>query len=353
MAIEIEVNGVLRQYDLLFPTGGEYWFTQCALQNPPRNGLPVVVALHGRGQRPEVLQAQWDFLTVANTSQSFDDKFVVLVPYGLAIDDKAAWNSHPEFQFTDPNDLAFLTVMLDHAETLVKEFLVSRGVTLGTPALGFDPKRKHLFGYSSGALMAFTWANSSVNTFASVVALAGANGAKSWQGATEYRYPPNGVGSNVQMSLWLAVGGLDPTNPPGTDAAPGPVTNPDQFTVSTTNKLALEAAGVPAPGDTYAYSVRKAVWTVQDFLAQNRNAYPLFPNNYLAPKFPPATQSGVLGTQTRTYRLWARAADVANNPRVRFDYDTAMNHTNMVVDVVNRWMTAGDVWTFMKTAALP
>jgi poly(3-hydroxybutyrate) depolymerase len=353
MAIQLEVNGVLRTYDLLLPTGFEHWFQQCATNG--RNGLPLVVALHGWGQHPEVLQAQWDFITVANLSTSYDDKFVVLVPHGLGPDDRLSWNSHPQFHLMNPDDLATIVAMVDHAEGLIKNFLLSRGVTLGSPAVAFDVKRRHLFGYSSGALMALNLAGLWTNTFASVVALAGANGAKSFQSGTEYRYPPSLGTGTQQTSLWLAVGGADTTNPPGSDAAPGPG-NADTFTFSGEMKLALQDAGVPAnEAQIYSYAVRKAVWTVQSYLDYLERLFVApndFPNNYLAPKAD-GTLPGVNNTLTRNYRMWARPLDPTNNPRVWFDYDTAMTHKNLLEQGKNRWMTPTNVWAFMKSVAKP
>ncbi len=347
--ITIEVNGVLRMYDMLWPLGVEYWFKKCAENG--RNGVPLVVALHGRGEHPEVLQAQWDFMAVANASTNFRDKFVVLVPYGLGIDDKRSWNSHPQFHPMDPNDVAFIADMIPHAEAILKNYLLSRGVLLGSPAVGFDTKRQHLFGYSSGALMACRLAGVQTDVWTSVVALAASNGARSYKDGTEYRYPPNTPGGTKRTSLWLAVGGLDGTNPAGPQSTPGGGSNPDTFKVSTDTAAALALAGVAAPDDEkYAYAVRRAAWTVKDYLTYLKALFPNFGDDYASPKRLQPGLPGVIGS-LRTRREWASASD--DNPLVRFDYDENMTHTNLFLPLLNRWMTAADVWAFMRSVERP
>jgi poly(3-hydroxybutyrate) depolymerase len=80
MAIGLAYGGHQRSYELLMPVGIEHWYTTA--------GLPLIVALHGFGNEPEVFKSQWDFDGLANLATLAENKFVVIVPHGLSVANK-------------------------------------------------------------------------------------------------------------------------------------------------------------------------------------------------------------------------------------------------------------------------
>lgn len=254
----------------------------------------------------------------------------------------------------NPDDVGFIDAVRADAQTRVLGYLLSRGVGVGTDA--FDPKRLHLFGYSSGALMAYRLAHAQPDVWSSVVAVAGGNGGRNTSTTTQWRFPPN-PGGTFRISTYLAVGGDstgvgvgDDTNPPGNPAL-DPATDTVEFNKSFAFQAALEAAGVPPiPAGGFAYRVRKANHTIKDYLVYNRSQFTDFNDVYASPTTFGSGLVGVTGQPTRSFREWTRPS---TSPRVRVEWDTAMTHTNLASAGVNRWLTAAQVWAFMKSVPRP
>lgn len=218
MAIQLEINGVMREYELFIPSGAAYWAQETFTQSG-RNGLPLIIMLHGYGNEPALLKDQWNIGAIIESSSVWDDKAFVLVPYGLSEINKSitlgdepirTWAAWPNLAPQHVVDETAINAMITHADGLVQNFFTDRGVTRAS----FDVDRIHLFGYSNGALMAFRMAFKYPDKFASIYAVCGADGGRTYQFGTLQINKPNPLGTK-KISLTLYVGGADQSVPPG------------------------------------------------------------------------------------------------------------------------------------------
>jgi polyhydroxybutyrate depolymerase len=145
-AVGVERTAAGRAYTLEVPPAA-------ALGKP----LPLIVLLHGYGSSGQGQSTYFGLdLQVAKRG------FLLATPDGTKDDDgngKRYWNAFPGAPAASPvDDVAFLMAVLNDLES----------------AYPVDPDRVYLMGHSNGAFMAYRMACDHAETFAAVVALAGA-----------------------------------------------------------------------------------------------------------------------------------------------------------------------------------
>ena len=342
MAVELEINGVMRQYELFIPSGAAEWADKTFAQSG-RNGLPLIVMLHGYGNKPAQLKFDWNFGSIIENSSVWDDKAFVLIPYGLSEENNSqatgaepmrSWAAWPNLAPQHVVDETAIDAMITHASGLVQNYFTDRGVTRAS----FDVDRMHLFGYSNGALMAFRLANSFPDKFASIYAICGTDGGRTYKSGALQINKPKSSGTK-KISLTLYVGGNDRLIPPGTVGQVGvelPSTDP---------KAWLVAHGLnPTEADENVVWLRTAYDTIKDFVDYNKGLIPTFNNNLGVPSVSWPNQVDVNGTLTRTSRVWRNGLVV--NPAVNLIWDNVMGHTDATG--AGRYISAAIVFDIFK-----
>jgi polyhydroxybutyrate depolymerase len=120
----------------------------------PKAGLPVVLLLHGYGSNGESQSGYFDFDSAVERRG-----FILVKPNGTPGPLGARyWNSGRHFGASGPDDVAFLTAVLQDVVT----------------AFAADPSRLFVVGHSNGAFMANRLACERSDRIAAIVSLAGA-----------------------------------------------------------------------------------------------------------------------------------------------------------------------------------
>ena len=101
MAYQLIHDGVVREFDFHAPFAWQYWHER-AYAEDGRQGLPIVIALHGGGQDPADFMQKWNFHSLINPSDedNWQDRFFVLYPFGFdsntllgELNVKRSWNT--------------------------------------------------------------------------------------------------------------------------------------------------------------------------------------------------------------------------------------------------------------------
>lgn len=333
MPYQIIHDGVVREFEFFTPIGWTYWH-QRAKEEDGRDGLPLVVALHGGGEQPSKFAADWMFplLSLSGDTANWEDRFCVLYPYGFSyapgtdgLPDRS-WNSGIGGGYMNPqNDVGFIRAALEAVEKMMRDELA----LLGRTGRAFDVDRRFLFGYSAGGMMAYKLASAMPDQWAALWAMSSAYGGRTYAGLTQtITNPPRG---SHAISLFAHHGEEDHTVPPG------PLNDPSGLVVSEDAVTALTALGV-VPAEDYAPSFRHLVAAAQTYRTYNNcraTAYQVLQN-----------QIDVTGTLKST-KVVHRRDDNAANPEVIVYRDENMEHTGFTLSD-DRYFHARDVWDFFK-----
>lgn len=335
MPYQLVHDGVVREFELYAPYGWPYWVERVFAEDG-RDGLPLVIAMHGGGQNPANFAVDWPFPLLFNLpdNANWEDRCFVLYPYGFSyvpgLDGlpSRGWNTGFSGAYlATQDDVGFVRVMLAAVEAMLAKELRR----LGSARRGIDADRRFLFGYSMGGMLAYRLASEIPNCWGALWVMAAAFGGRSHDGLTPtVTHPPRGRSS---VSLFAHHGDLDTVVPPGPD------NDPSGLALSTLIRDAYAATGVTSPdAEIYATSVRHlaaAALTYRTYNNCTRTAYDVQTN------LPDV--GGVLpGSSSQfTFRQDGNPA----NPEVIVYRDPLMEHTNFVA---NRYFTASDVWDFFK-----
>ena len=333
MPYQLVLDGVVREFEFFPPNGWPYWVERVHAEDG-REGLPLIIALHGGGQTPANFAIDWLFplLFNSNDNANWEDRAFVLYPYGLAYMPKAdaeprrGWN----IGFTGTylatwSDVSFVRAMLDAVEAMLEKELRA----LGIARRAIDRDRRFLFGYSMGGMMSYRLASAMPDSWGALWVMAGAFGGRSHHGITPtVTWPPRG---HSGLSLFAHHGELDSTVPPG------PINDPSGLAVSQQSIDEHLAAGLlQADAERHAFSVRHLQAAVVTYHTYNNcRAIPFDIQTTLT------DVGGGNGSSQYTYRQEGNPP----NPEVIVYRDPALAHTNFVA---NRYFTAADVWNFFK-----
>lgn len=331
MAFQLIQNDVMREFRLFAPVGWQYWVDQAFVQGG-REGLPLVIALHGGGEDPVKFSDDWPFHLLINAG-NWDDRFFVLYPEGfayttLAGDPVRGWNTGFASDFLlVQSDVAFIQHMIRRVEELLRAELTAAGIKHRP----IDADRRFLFGYSMGGMMAYKLAHEMPDHFAAIWALSGAYGGRSHDGLTPtVTNDPQGT---LSLSLFAHHGELDTTVPPGGR------NDPTGLTVSTTSQSIYALGGLPAAdAAAYATSVRPLAAAIAEFKLYNDCAPTAFSSA--------TTEPDLNGTNTSETYVFRRSGGAAN-PEVIVYRDPTMGHTGLTGSA-NRYFDESDVWAFFK-----
>jgi poly(3-hydroxybutyrate) depolymerase len=334
MPYQLVHDGVVREFEFYAPYGWPYWVER-AFSEDGRDGLPLIIAMHGGAQNPANFAVDWPFPLLFNgpDNANWEDRCLVVYPLGFSYmpgldgEPMRGWSTGFSGSYLAvQNDVGFIRAMLDAIETMLQRELRA----LGSARRPIDADRRFLFGYSMGGMMAYRLASEIPNTWAALWVMAAAFGGRSHDGLTPtVSHSPRG---HSGVSLFAHHGELDELVPPG------PVNDPSGLALSITLRDAYDATGVTSPdAEVYASSLRHlqaAAVTYRTYNNCRANPYDVQTN--LAD-----VGGGLTSTQT-TYRQEGNPA----NPEVVIYRDPLMEHTNFVA---NRYFTAADVWEFFKT----
>src|SRR5262249_14541069 len=187
MLYQLLDNGLLREFRLYVPIGWPSWVER-AFSEDGRNGLPLVIALHGGAEDPETFSDDWPFHTLINSpsNANWEDRFFVLYPHGfapttLANEPVRGWNTGFAGEVAPgQNDVGFIR----RAVAGVEEMLRAEPAQVGIAHAPIDADRRFLFGYSMGGMMAYKLAHDVPDHFAAMWAMSGAYGGCSHEGLT-------------------------------------------------------------------------------------------------------------------------------------------------------------------------
>ncbi|MBL8701602.1 MAG: hypothetical protein JNK67_24695 [Alphaproteobacteria bacterium] len=333
MPYQIVHDGVVREFEFYAPYGWPYWVER-AFGEDGRDGLPLIVALHGGGQLPANFATDWPFPLLFNgpDNAAWEDRAFVLYPYGFSyVPDPAGeplrgWNSGFSGSYlASQDDVGFIRAMLDAVQAMLARELRA----LGSERRAIDADRRFLFGYSMGGMLGYRLASEMPDTWGALWAMSAAFGGRSHDGLTPtVTHPPRG---RTGISLFAHHGDLDTVVPPG------PNNDPSGLAPSALSRDAYVATGVASPdAEAYATSLRHLAATALTYRTYNNcrsSAYDVQTGL--------ADVSGGTGSTQYTYRQDGSPA----NPEVIVYRDPAMEHANFVA---NRYFTASDVWAFFK-----
>jgi predicted esterase len=346
MPYQLVHKGVVREFEFFAPVGWPYWIEQ-AYAEDGRRGLPLLIAMHGGGEEPEVFAVQWPFFTLLDPScpnylPNWDDKFFLLYPFGFSYTPKAAcvplgngepargWNTGFAGSYlTAQSDVSFITNAVAAVESMLKDELNRLGIA--HPPV--DAHRRFAFGYSMGAMMAYHLAHKKPDYLAALWAISGAFGGRSHDLLTPtVTNDPQGTSS---LSLFAHHGELDTTVPPG------PQNDPVGRTVSVDSLQAYSDAGLAlGEPEKYASSFRPLAAAIQEFKLYNDCAQERVPG--------PITATSLDPMQNSLRFVFQRTGAMAPaNPEVIVYRDPAMEHTGFATHA-NRYFFPADVWDFFK-----
>jgi poly(3-hydroxybutyrate) depolymerase len=222
MPYQLIHDGLLREFRLFVPIGWPYWVERVFAESG-RNGLPLVIALHGGGQDPENFSDDWPFHTLINSpdNANWEDRFFVLYPHGFAATTLAGqplrgWNAGftgdiPPAQ----NDVAFIQEAVGAVENLLRAELEAARIRRAP----IDVHRRYAFGYSQGGLMAYKLAHDRPDVLAALWVMSAAFGGRNHEGLTPtITNDPQGSST---LSLFAHHGDPDAVVPPGAAQRPG------------------------------------------------------------------------------------------------------------------------------------
>lgn len=333
MPYQLVHEGVVREFEFYPPSGWAYWH-QRARTEDGRQGLPLVIALHGGGQNVANFAADWPFPLLFNTSDNanWQDRCFVLYPYGFsyvpALDGSPmrGWSTGFSGAYLPVHDdVGFIQAMIAAVEQLLRRELDALGLA-GPP---IDRDRRYLFGYSMGGMLAYRLASAVPDTWAALWVMAAAYGGRSSDGLSQtVTHPPRGRSA---VSLFAHHGDLDTLVPPGPD------NDPSGLALSTDIHDLLVATGLTtAEADLHATSVRHLAAAALTYRTHNNcrsTAYQVLTG-----------QDDVAGTASSTKYVFRQDGNPPN-PEVVVYRDPTMAHGNFVA---SRYFRAADVWQFFK-----
>ena len=330
MPFQVTISGVVREFELFAPPGWEYFVEENYSVNG-RDGLPLLVMLHGGGQEVSGMKAAWPFGLISLGDKDLKDRFFVLVPYGsTTFDDPTGpfrgWNVGYTggIDAPDVDDVAFISA----AVTRVKGWLDDQLTALGSSRKSIDPGRRFLFGYSNGGMMAYKLAASMGDTWAAMWVQSGSFGGKSESGITSL--VENTPAGTDPVALFVHHGDLDENVLPGTLGAVS------ELNVSTSGVARLNSQGILPPYDeNYTRADRSCAGATAVFKTLN--------GLQSAPYTDTTNNPDLAGGNTSRRREW-RNTGGDPYPVV----DPAMTHTNFTSSA-NRYFDADDVWAWFKS----
>ena len=344
MPYQLVHNGVVREFEFYPPVGWHYWHERVFTEDG-RNGLPLVIALHGGAQSPSGFALDWPFPLVSNPADetNWEDRFFVLYPYGhayyhLAGEPVRGWNTGFADDFLPvQSDVSFIRAAVDAVEEMLRRKLGELGVT--RPPI--DADRRFVFGYSMGGMMAYKLAHEIGDHFAALWVMAGAIGGRSHEGLTgTITNDPTGRSA---VSLFAHHGELDVVVPPG------PQQDTSGRVQSTYRSRSLRRDRdarrrdpdaqdvVAAPGgrdrDLQTAQRLRADGLLQS--ARHRRQHDI--------------RRGRGRSRDTSLKFVFRRTDLAPNPEVIVYRDPTMDHTNFTDAGQYRYFDAADVWNFFKS----
>ncbi len=330
----VVVNGVTREFEFFAPPGWEY-FVEELYTEEGRDGLPLLVMLHGGGQSIDALKSEWPFGAIPlGDSVDILDRFFVLIPYGTSYFDVSgtpvrSWNYGYSPHLADVDDAAFVAAAI----TLVKGWLDTRLTALGSARASIDTSRQFLFGYSAGGMMAYKLAAEQGDTWAAMWVQSASFGGRVCSGYTAL--VENSPAGTSPVALFVHHGDDDLTVLPGTLGAVS------QENVSTTAVSALDLQGLTSPDkEDFAKPDRS--------LAGATDAFKTLNSLQTSPYSDTTNNPDRDGGNTSRRREWRNAAS-DDHPVVVLYRDPEMNHTNFTSAGVNRYFDETDVWAWFKS----
>lgn len=335
MTYQMNHKNIIREFDFFPPFAWQYWH-QRVFDEDGRNGLPLIIALHGGGQDPGQFQLDWPFPALANSpdEDNWQDRCLVLYPYGNSYFSLngvpvRGWNPGFTGEYMPPHsDVGFIRAAITEVEKMMQRDLRKLGVN--RPAI--DRDRCFVFGYSMGGMMAYKLAHEVADYFAALWVMSGAYGGRSHEGLTSTVL--NNPRGSSSVSLFAHHGDVDTVVPPGArTVASGRVqpTDPDFYA----------AFGVPgAAALDYKPSFRTLAAAVDTFTLYNNCEQQPFEINR-----PPADGAADINGTDEGVKVAFRQPGGAVNPEVIVHRDPHMGHTDFLA---NRYYQAGDVWDFFK-----
>jgi hypothetical protein len=363
-------DGLMREFDFWAPEGWEYWVLD-RWRNEQKVGLPLVIALHGGGQRPEELQEDWWFPEVWGLADDgteplvheVSNQFFVLYPYGLSLvtlpdlvplevngttlDSSVAstvlpkpfrgWNTLFGGTWPDAKDVRFIQAAMDAMNARLRKQLLDvfgeidagfpwvvgpGGQVVDSPDL-FDEERRFVFGYSQGAMLAYRMVERLESEFAAIWAMSGTCGGKLHSGSTPldpdrdpvFNLPDPATGVHA-VSLFAHHGDEDTTVPPGRVSAPDTDLQTPQS--GSPQYGQLERAGLPVSFQDWLPAFLPLSTAMREFRDYNGLGQYV---EFDAPG---------LGADGASVRVWSRPVSAdwnANNPVVVRYRDVSMEHT--------------------------
>ena len=326
MPYQIVHDGVVREFEFFAPYGWPYW-AERAFTEDGRDGLPLVVAMHGGAQNPASFAADWPFANLINVpdNANWEDRFCVLYPYGFSyypgLDGlpSRGWNTGFAGSYmAGQDDVGFIRAAIDAVEKMMR-----------AERRAIDPDRRFLFGYSMGGMLGYRLASEMPNHWAALWAMSATFGGRSHDGLTPtVTHAPRGESS---VSLFAHHGDADAMVPPG------PNNDPSGLALSATTNLFYLASGLDqASADLYTTSVRH--------LAAAGLTYRTYNNCRSTAHQVLTGQASVNGANDATMYVHRQDGSPAN-PEVVVYRDPTMQHTGFIA---NRYFEEGDVWDFFK-----
>jgi len=336
MAFQLIQDDVVREFRLYAPIGWPYWVAKAAAEGG-RNGLPLVVALHGGGQDPEQFSDDWPFHTLINptSSTNWEDRFFVLYPHGFATTMLAdqplrGWNTgFAGESIPVPNDVAFISKAVRTVENLLQRELQEIGLNKAP----IDVDRRFLFGYSMGGMMAYKLAHELPDQFAALWVMSSAIGGRAHDGRTPT--VTNDAQGTHKLSLFAHHGDQDVVVPPG------PGLDPTGTQINSIAHALYQAAGMPTTNaDDYVGSVRNLNAAIEIYKLHN-DCEPT--------AFSSSTTEADIGGGTGSQQYVFRQAGGAPNPEVIVYRDPVLEHTGLTATGAPRYFDQADVWEFFKS----
>jgi poly(3-hydroxybutyrate) depolymerase len=341
MPYQLVQDGLVREFRLFVPIGWPYWVER-AFTEDGRNGLPLVIAMHGGGQDPDTLSDDWPFHTLINPTDNanWEDRFFVLYPHGFAATTWVdlprghgyvplrGWNTgFAGENLPEQNDVSFIR----NAIAAVEELLQAELARVGIGHAPIDTDRRFLFGYSQGGMMTYKLAHGMPDYFAALWVMSAAYGGRAHEGLTHtITNDPQGSSS---LSLFAHHGEDDVVVPPG------PRDDPAGRALSTSSRALYVATGLAAvDADAYAGSFRHLDAAVAEFKLYNDCE----PTAYSS-----TTEADLGGTNTSEKDVFRRTGNPAN-PEVIVYRDPTMGHTGFIGNM-HQYFDHGDVWEFFKS----
>lgn len=345
MTYQLVHKGAVREFDLHIPWAWEYWHER-AFTEDSREGLPLVIALHGGGQDPGGFATDWNFPLLINNSDetNWQDRFFVLYPHGfdssvLFTVLRRGWNMGFTGQYmAAQNDVSFIEAAMDSVDKMLGRKLKEIGVS--RPAI--DRDRRFVFGYSMGGMMAYKLAHDLPDTFGALWVAAGAYGGRSFEGfSPTVTNDPQGRHS---VSLFAHHGEMDTVVPPGPRNDPSGRVQPETEidfgppfgTLDVFNETGITD---PAVADSYNNSYRTLAAAVEEYRRYNDCE-----KGFVAAESGPNQPDVAGGTNSETYVF--RQDGGAINPEVTVYRDGEMSHTGFTA--AGQYKDTSDVWSFFK-----